>query len=65
MPVYFSDRRPQLGASSDEVWVYSDQTALISCTELVEKRRAGPSQDKPNTPSIMTSIMLHSREVGW
>jgi len=46
VPVYFSDRRPQLWASSDEVWVYSDQTALISCTELVEKRRADPSQDK-------------------
>jgi hypothetical protein len=44
--VYFSDRRPQLWASSDEVWVFSDQAALISCTELVEKRRAGPSPDK-------------------
>jgi hypothetical protein len=48
VPVYFSDRGPQLWANSGEVWVYSDQVALISCTELVEERRASPSPDKQN-----------------
>ena len=47
VPVYFPDRPPRPWANSDEVWVHSDQVALISCTEL-EKRRAGPSQDKQN-----------------
>ena len=32
--VHYPDRAPQLWASTGMVWVFSDQTALISCTEL-------------------------------
>ena len=47
VPVHFPDRRPQLWANSGEVWVYSDQIALISCTELVHKRKAAPASAAP------------------
>ena len=32
--VHYPDRPPQLWGSTGIVWVFSDQTALISCTEL-------------------------------
>lgn len=53
VPVYFRDRTPKPWANSGEVWVFSDQVALISCTELVERRKvirapAAPSPDKQN-----------------
>jgi hypothetical protein len=32
--VYYPDHPPQLWASTGAVWVFSDQIALISCTEL-------------------------------
>jgi hypothetical protein len=32
--VHYPDRPPQLWGSTGMVWVFSDQTALISCTEL-------------------------------
>jgi hypothetical protein len=48
VPVQYPDRPPKLWGSTAEVWVSSDQTALISCTELVipshrTPRRGGPS----------------------
>jgi hypothetical protein len=51
VPVYFPDHPPKPWANSGEVWVSSDQVALISCTELVDRRKAGrtsatPSPDK-------------------
>ena len=33
--VQYPDRPPQLWGNTGTVWVFSDQTALISCTELV------------------------------
>jgi hypothetical protein len=52
-PVYFPDRPPKPWANSGEVWVFSDQVALISCTELVNRRKASrtsaaPSPNKQN-----------------
>jgi hypothetical protein len=32
--VQYPDRPPQLWGNTGAVWVFSDQTALISCTEL-------------------------------
>ena len=51
--VYFPDRPAKPWANSGEVWVSSDQAALISCTELVDRRKASrtsaaPSPDKQN-----------------
>jgi hypothetical protein len=51
--VYFPDRPAKPWANSGEVWVSSDQVALISCTELVDRRKASrtsaaPSPDKQN-----------------
>ena len=51
--VYFPDRPAKPWANSGEVWVSSDQFALISCTELVDRRKASrtsaaPSPDKQN-----------------
>ena len=53
VPVYFPDRPAKPWANSGEVWVSSDQAALISCTELVDRRKASrtsaaPSPDKEN-----------------
>jgi hypothetical protein len=53
VPVYFPDRPPKPWANSGEVWVFSDQVALISCTELVNRRKASrtsaaPSPNKQN-----------------
>jgi hypothetical protein len=35
VPVQYPDSPPKLWASTDKVWVFSDQLALISCTEFV------------------------------
>lgn len=32
--VHYPDRRPQLWGNTGAVWVFSDQIALISCTEF-------------------------------
>jgi hypothetical protein len=53
LPVYFPDRPAKPWANSGEVWVFSDQAALVSCTELVDKRKASrtsaaPSLDRQN-----------------
>ena len=53
VPVYFPDHPAKPWANSGEVWVSSDQVALISCTELVDRRKASrtsaaPSPDKQN-----------------
>jgi hypothetical protein len=37
--VQYPDRTPQPWGNSGEVWVYSDQVALVSCTELVKAHR--------------------------
>jgi hypothetical protein len=37
VPLSYPDRVPQLWGNSGEVWVFSDQNALISCTELVRR----------------------------
>ena len=34
VPVRYPDRPPQLWGNTGAVWVFSDQHALISCTEL-------------------------------
>jgi hypothetical protein len=34
LAVHYPDHSPQLWASTGAVWILSDQTALISCTEL-------------------------------
>ena len=34
VPVQYPDRPPQLWGSTGSVWIFSDQLALISCTEL-------------------------------
>ena len=52
--VYFPDRPAKPWANSGEVWVSSDQVALISCTELVDRRKASrtsvaPSPDRQNS----------------
>ena len=39
VPVQYPDRPPKFWASTGEVWVYSDQVALISCTELVRRQK--------------------------
>jgi hypothetical protein len=39
VPVQYPDRPPKLWASTSKVWVFSDQTALISCTELVRRQK--------------------------
>jgi hypothetical protein len=39
VPVHYLDRRPQVWANTGEVCVFSDQIALISCTELVKRER--------------------------
>ena len=41
VPLQYPDRPPKLWGSSSKVWVFSDQTALISCTELVRKQNLG------------------------
>ncbi len=35
--VQYPDNPPQLWGNTGEVWVFSDQIALISCTELVRR----------------------------
>src|SRR5579863_8589212 len=37
VPILYPDRAPQLWGNSGDVWVFSDQIALISCTELVRR----------------------------
>jgi hypothetical protein len=37
--VHYPDHRPQLWGNTGAVWVYSDQVALISCTELVRRQK--------------------------
>jgi hypothetical protein len=44
--VHYPDHPPQLWANTGAVWVFSDQVALISCTEL-----AIPPQRKTNPTS--------------
>jgi hypothetical protein len=39
VPVHYPDRPPQLWGNTGAVWVYSDQVALISCTELVRRQK--------------------------
>src|SRR3981189_82218 len=39
VPVQYPDRPPKLWASTSKVWVFSDQTALIPCTELVRRQK--------------------------
>ena len=45
--VYFPDRPAKPWANSGEVWVSSDQVALISCTELVDRRKASRTSVAP------------------
>ena len=37
VPISYPDRAPQLWGNSGDVWVFSDQIALISCTEFVRR----------------------------
>ena len=37
VPILNPDRAPQLWGNSGDVWVFSDQIALISCTEFVRR----------------------------
>jgi hypothetical protein len=50
VPVQYPDRPPKLWASTGEVWVFSDQTALISCTELVRKQNLGSASKTTPAP---------------
>ena len=53
VPIQHSDRPPPLWGNTGKVWIFSDQIALISCTELVRRRKLGrtsgtaPSPDMP------------------
>jgi hypothetical protein len=35
--IQYPDRRPQPWGNAGEVWVFSDEAALVSCTELVRQ----------------------------
>lgn len=50
VPVQYPDRPPKLWASTGEVWAFSDQTALISCTELVRKQNLGSASKTTPAP---------------
>ncbi len=50
VPVQYPDRPPKLWASTSKVWVFSDQTALISCTELVRKQNLGSAPKTTPAP---------------
>jgi len=54
MPVQFPDRPPKLWGSSSKVWVFSDQTALISCTELVRRQKVGRTPEAAAVPDALT-----------
>jgi len=41
VPILYPDRAPCLWGNSGDVWVFSDQIALISCTELVRRSAKG------------------------
>jgi len=43
--VHYPDRPPQLWGNTGMVWVFSDQTALISCTELAIPPYRTPRHD--------------------
>jgi hypothetical protein len=46
--VQYPDHPPQLWGSRGEIWVFSDQIALISCTELVRwQKRDRTSETAP------------------
>jgi hypothetical protein len=40
--VEYPDRAPQVWGSTSEIWVFSDQVALISCTEFLSRRERQP-----------------------
>lgn len=48
--VHYPDRPPQLWGNTGEVWVFSDQIALISCTEFVKWQRLG------RTPDVLSGV---------
>jgi hypothetical protein len=51
--VQYPDRPPKLWASTGEVWVFSDQTALISCTEFVTRQKLlGRAPEPAPTPTV-------------
>ena len=41
VPIFYPDRAPQLWGNSGDVRVFSDQVALISCTEFVRRASKG------------------------
>ena len=52
VPVQYPDRPPKLWASTRKVWVFSDQTALISCTELVRRQKRDRASETAPAPTV-------------
>jgi hypothetical protein len=52
VPVQYPDRSPKLWASTGKVWIFSDQTALISCTELVRGQKRGRASKTAPAPTV-------------
>jgi hypothetical protein len=42
--IQYPDRRPQPWGNAGKVWVFSDQAALVSCTELVRRTGRGSKE---------------------
>ena len=61
VPVQYPDRSPKLWASTGKVWIFSDQTALISCTELVRGQKRGRASKTAQAPTVtrMNSSYSH------
>jgi hypothetical protein len=50
--VQYPDRPPQVWGNTGEVWVFSDQIALISCTELVKEPKLGRAAKTARAPTV-------------
>jgi len=46
VPIQYPDRPPQPWGNTGEVWIFSDQVALISCTELVRRQKQDRTSEK-------------------
>ena len=56
VPVQYPNRPPKLWGSSSKVWVFSDQTALISCTELVRRQKLGRTLEVAPAPDALGKV---------
>jgi hypothetical protein len=50
--VQYPDHSPQLWGSTGEIWVFADQIALISCTELVRRQKRDRASENAQAATV-------------